>query len=166
MSETKIKSYSRKNIKSAGNEIISNEFVGGNLTDIHIDRFIIKNDREFIFRKKSLTSSDPKGGCRGFPHTSVILSNCHTEVRKRINLTSKKKNKFYILINTGKKSTKHSLNHPKKVIIIFNFLIETLNQVVSNYMCFSSVAFNILKEALKSHGRKSYTPLSTWRSTI
>lgn len=78
----------------------------------------------------------------------------------------KKKNKFYILINTGKKSTKHSLNHPKKVIMIFNFLIETLNQVVSNNMCFSSVAFNILKEALKSHGRKSYTPLSTWRSTI
>jgi len=63
VSETKIKSYSRKNIKSAG------------------------NDREFIFRKKSLTSSDPKGGCRGFPHTSVILSNCHTEVGKRINLT-------------------------------------------------------------------------------
>jgi hypothetical protein len=81
-------------------------------------------------------------------------------------ISHKKKNKFYILINTGKKSTKHSLNHPKKVIIIFNFLIETLNQVVSNNMCFSSVAFNILKEALKSHGRKSYTPLSTWRSTI
>lgn len=81
-------------------------------------------------------------------------------------ISHKKKNKFYILINTGKKSTKHSLNHPKKVIMIFNFLIETLNQVVSNNMCFSSVAFNILKEALKSHGRKSYTPLSTWRSTI
>jgi hypothetical protein len=86
VSETKIKGYSRKNIKSAANEIISNEFVGSNLTGIHIDRFIIKNDREFIFRKKSLTSSDPKGGCRGFPHTSVILSNCHTEVGKRINL--------------------------------------------------------------------------------
>lgn len=70
----------------------------------------------------------------------------------------KKRTNFIYWSTREKKSTKHSLNHPKKVIIIFNFLTETLNQVVSNYMCFSSVAFNILEEALKSHGRKSYTP--------
>lgn len=64
-----------------------------------------KGDREFIFRQKSFTSSDPKGGCLGFPHTSVILSNCHKEVRKIINPTSIKKNDcIYWSTQIGKKT--------------------------------------------------------------
>lgn len=72
-------SYNCKKIKTSSSDLlkIHDSMESSHLTDLSLEGW---QRTHFHDRTSALTSSDPKGGCRGFPHTRANLSNCQMKI--------------------------------------------------------------------------------------